>query len=974
MILYHCATMYQVLEAIVHRERVHAGDQCVLLLADFSAKKYHDFRELEAFFDTVLLFPYRSISNDPDTILEETEKAYRDTVPFGPAEFEHIYVASAFYYFSLYLAAGGVSFHMFEDGGGILSKPKVLYDIIRDVTPVMADISQTYGLLDGRNPYVSDVICNFSAQSFLSGNPKWRDFDPASEITRLPRETVSAILRFFRLEPIRDIPENAALVFTQQFANLFTTTLEDQIAIYQVCADFFLQGYSLIFKPHPDDTLDYGAFFPEARTIRGRFPAELLPVLMDRVPETSFTVSSTSVRNLQSIFRKNIVCGYDFPNTFHAIDRYAFAVKLLSETEGPDPCPVHTFGVDVGMLEALAEHSLKVPLPFVHETALKKKTAGRQVWLIDDCSFQSDYFKTKEKDLSFAYRRIEVKGVEPPEPDAAGDAGMLSAAGSPEQPGKQPEALSVNEFLESLGQEDLVVFLDSRNDRCFDHADHPERLRRIITLRVSKRRLREDKVFFPDRDLDLYVYTGDAVSREKVMRFRAGILLENAGLAEEIRALDPEACDQPPAHPETEGPSPEARFSMEEYLDLGMDLNDMSFKGFLTDKLDMFLRPGLREFMGRPALDPASASDGEIRQFLQAWGKAVGKRNTCAGEGFRIYTDVETDPAGRVRSDGITILEPYIRQHNAYQSIYPGSLNTIRIHTVRSGREVRTFLPVTLSAGGNGAVNDVSASTTRYRVLLSGDGSILQAFRQDPGEPWKTAERHGDTGYPFRRGRKLPGIPACMECCRKAAFYVPEMRYIGWDLAVTDKGPLIVEANNLSGSVHFLQQAEECLTGGGIGAETEALFSFGMEGVRYNTETVFVSEPFAGGGAFLPDIRRLYLILLQSALHRHGVEFYDRKFITPRPAVKQYCSIRYVEEENLVLLETERKTYRIPQPDVEKSGLLPYGEDAEQPRVSEEDFFALDRIAGREAARIYRMLLPDAGSGPECFEGQEAQG
>jgi F-type H+-transporting ATPase subunit alpha len=41
--------MYQVLEAIVHRERVHAGEYCVLLLADFSAKKYHDYRELEAF-------------------------------------------------------------------------------------------------------------------------------------------------------------------------------------------------------------------------------------------------------------------------------------------------------------------------------------------------------------------------------------------------------------------------------------------------------------------------------------------------------------------------------------------------------------------------------------------------------------------------------------------------------------------------------------------------------------------------------------------------------------------------------------------------------------------------------------------------------------------------------------------------------------------------------------------------------------
>ena len=244
MILYHCATMYQVLEAIVHRERVHAGEHCVLLLADFSAKKYQDYRDLEAFFDEVLLFPYRSISNDPDTILEETENAYRNSVPYGITEFEHVYVASAFYYFSLYLIANGVSFHMFEDGGGILSKPKVLYEIIRDVTPVMADIAQTYGLLDGNNECVRDIICNFSAQSFISDDPKWRNFDPASEIAHLCPETIRSIMRFFRLETIRDIPENAVLVFTQQFSNLYTTTLEEQIAIYQVCADFFLRDRS----------------------------------------------------------------------------------------------------------------------------------------------------------------------------------------------------------------------------------------------------------------------------------------------------------------------------------------------------------------------------------------------------------------------------------------------------------------------------------------------------------------------------------------------------------------------------------------------------------------------------------------------------------------------------------------------------------------------------------------------------------
>jgi len=981
--LYHCVTMYQVLEAIVHSERVHGGEKNVLLLADFSAGKYHDFRELESFFEEVRLFPYRSISNDPDTILEEIESAWQKTVPYGITEFENIYVASAFYYFSLYLIAKRIPFHMFEDGGGILSKPKVLYELIRDVTPVMADIAQTYGLLDGRNEYVSDVICNFSAQSFIADNPKWRNFDPAAEITRLSPETVSRILRFFRLEPIFDIPENAAMVFTQQFANLYTTSLEDQIAIYQVCSDFFLPDQTLIFKPHPDDTLNYTPFFPEARTIRGRFPAELMPILLDRIPETSFTVSSSSVRNIGSIFRKNIICGYDFPNTFRSIDRYYFAAKLLSETGELKHCPIHTYGVDVGLLEAIAEHSLKTRLRFSHETALKKETAGRAIWLIDDCAFESDYFRTEKKELSFAYRRITVKGVEPPaspEPDSTESEVGSSVSESPVRQKSQIDGLSVTDFLNALGEKDLAVFLNSRNDFCFYDEKQKELFQRMIPVRVRTGKIREENVFFPDQDYTIYVYTEDAAIREEIMRFHAEIILYHTGLAEEIRAMNPdqrksavsESQREAEGKQQTETQTPETRISMEEYLDLAMDLNDMSMKAFLQKKINLFRRPGIREWMSRPALEPASASDEEIRQFLRTWEKVTGKRNTVAGEGFRIYTDGETETVGQIRADGADILEPFIRQHPAYQAIYPDSLNTLRIHTVRSSHGVRTFLTPMLSVGGDGAVTDVSNTTARYRVLLDEEGKIIRAFRQNPGEPWLPAERHHNTGYPFRHGRKLPGIPMCLECCRKAAFYVPEMRYIGWDVAVTENGPVIVEANNISGSVYAWQQAEECITGVGVRKEIEEMLAFGMEGVRYNEETVWVSEPLVEVGASLPDIRRLYLILLQTALHRHGVEFFDRAFIRPRPATRKNCSIRYLEEENAVLIKTERRCERIPQPDVEKPGLSPYGEDGEQPGISEEDFFIMDQTAIREAARIYRVLVQDVSIGPERYEEQEA--
>ena len=956
--------MYQVLEAIVHSERIHRDEYNILLLADFSAKKYHDFRELETFFDEVQLFPYRAISNDPDTILEETERAYQSSVPYDITQFEHIYVASSFYYFSLYLIANRISFHIFEDGGGILSKPKVLYELIRDVTPVMADIGQTYGLLDGRCEYVQDIICNFSAQSFIADNPKWKDFDPALEITRLSPERIRRILHFFQLEPICNIPENAALVFTQQFANLYTTSLEDQIAIYQVCSDFFLPDRSLIFKPHPDDTADYAPFFPEARTIHGRFPAELMPILLDRIPETSFTVSSSSVRNIHSIFQENIMCGYDFPNTFQAIDRYYFVLKLLSETEALKHCPVHTFGADVILLESLTKYSLKTGLRFMHETALKKKSDCPEVWIIDDCTFESDYFQTKKKELSFAYRQVVVKGVEPAcSPDPA------AVQWNEERPGSQTDGICVTDFLETIGKEDLVIFLNSRNDYCFYKEEQKEWFLRMIPIRVRKRRIREEHVFFPDHDYTIYAFTPDPVVREAVTSFHAQIVLKHTGLAEEIHQLDPqqsrnaisEGLQEAEGTPAdgTEADPPEGRIFMDEYLDLAMDLNDMSMKSFLRDKINLFSRPVLRDYMCRPALDLTSASDEEILQFLQTWGKVIGKKNAVAGEGFQIYMNNEEDMVRKIRSDGADLLEPFVYQHPAYQAIYPDSLNTLRIHTVRNSHEVRTFLTTILSIGGDGAVVDVSNSTTRYRVLLSEDGDIIQGFRQDPQKTCQITQRHHNTGYPFRHGRKLPGVPAALECCRNAAFYIPEMRYIGWDVAITEKGPVIVEANNISGSIYTYQQAKECMTGAGVRDEIEEMLAFGMEGVQYNERTIYVSGLLTGVSASLPDLRRLYLILLQSALHRHGVEFYEREFIKSRPVERKNCSIHYLEEKHAIMLKTDGRTEVIPQPEVETLGLSPYGEDKEHPGISEDDFFALDQIATKEAARIYQILVQD---------------
>ena len=48
-------------------------------------------------------------------------------------------------------------------------------------------------------------------------------------------------------------------------------------------------------------------------------------------------------------------------------------------------------------------------------------------------------------------------------------------------------------------------------------------------------------------------------------------------------------------------------------------------------------------------------------------------------------------------------------------------------------------------------------------------------------------------------GFKIPKYKEVIELAKKASLVVDEVRYVGWDIAVTDKGPVIIEGNEYPG-------------------------------------------------------------------------------------------------------------------------------------------------------------------------------
>lgn len=303
MVLYHAVSSYQLLEVMLHRMIFHPGERAVLVLPDFIVNKYPQYRRLVKgrFFEEVYLFPYLRIPHrQEERILEDVSRSYRQVIAYTPSDFSQIYVAGAHFYFSLYLIQNQTPFVFLEDAAGMLSRPQVLDQALSVNFPIHASIARKYGLFDGSNPWISQVICLKEAQIRDVSGKRYQNFSVEDALETLSPQKRKRLIHFFLQRRIRTLAD--AVLLTQHFANLGMMSYEEQERLYRAMRERIPRDTRLLIKKHPDDTLDYKGIFPEAHTIRTVFPAELLPYAFVRKPEILYTFDSTGCENLKKHF------------------------------------------------------------------------------------------------------------------------------------------------------------------------------------------------------------------------------------------------------------------------------------------------------------------------------------------------------------------------------------------------------------------------------------------------------------------------------------------------------------------------------------------------------------------------------------------------------------------------------------------------------------------------------------------------
>jgi len=140
--------------------------------------------------------------------------------------------------------------------------------------------------------------------------------------------------------------------------------------------------------------------------------------------------------------------------------------------------------------------------------------------------------------------------------------------------------------------------------------------------------------------------------------------------------------------------------------------------------------------------------------------------------------------------NNLNLIEEAIVQHSEMNLLYPDSINTIRFITLVENDGVK-LLGASLRMG-NGKHVDNTTEGGVYASINIKDGKLDSVAFNSLGEKFP---KHPITKQDIE-GFQIPFWDEIIDMCKKAAFEVPDVRCVGWDVAVTENGPLLIEGND----------------------------------------------------------------------------------------------------------------------------------------------------------------------------------
>jgi hypothetical protein len=168
----------------------------------------------------------------------------------------------------------------------------------------------------------------------------------------------------------------------------------------------------------------------------------------------------------------------------------------------------------------------------------------------------------------------------------------------------------------------------------------------------------------------------------------------------------------------------------------------------------------------------------------------------------------DLDQLSAVLRNGIWLLQDFMLSHEAIRKINSTALNTTRIVTILDGHEPQYLAGFQAFATKGECTDSWSCGSIYVGIDIDNECLLEQGFYNLSVTGKSIATEHPDSGSCFM-GYHLPYLKDAVELCKKAHNLLYFNFIIGWDVAITDVGPVIIEANEKPG-INVMQ----CFDGG----------------------------------------------------------------------------------------------------------------------------------------------------------------
>lgn len=225
-----------------------------------------------------------------------------------------------------------------------------------------------------------------------------------------------------------------------------------------------------------------------------------------------------------------------------------------------------------------------------------------------------------------------------------------------------------------------------------------------------------------------------------------------------------------------------------------------------------------KEYIKRDWINVKESNKKDVMNFLEkhqefmakpidgSCGKGIEKINSNEYSSLEEVYEYLTKPENNFE------LEEVIKQHETVSKIYPNAINTVRIVTIVTTKDGKSVLTIPEEQRKNVEL-EPHVICAYFRIGNGGkcvdnfnSGGMTAPIDEKTGIVSQVAidkqkniyENHPQTGAQIK-GFQFPYWNEAIELCKKASKEIPEMGYVGWDVAFTPEGPLFVEGNEFPG-------------------------------------------------------------------------------------------------------------------------------------------------------------------------------